>query len=641
MYHKKKIALFLSHIYGIYQRNLCQGIVSRAAYYGYNTEIYTTSDGENLGDYSLGEASILKIPNWQDIEGIVFASGTYTDDGLRNHICGALKKTGLTVVEITESEPTFPRIALENNLTAGTLTAHMIDVHNAKNICYLGCSKEAGCSLRRQKAFLSVMRQHALPVSEANCYACAETPEDYQKALEQFCSINGNPPDAILCYNDRIALGLYLAASRAGYRIPEDFGITGCDNTPEGQNLIPPLTTVTFPTYQVGAASVDALFAILQKKTDYATTVFAEPVYGGSCGCSYRPSSTNLSYICQQTDQIIQMEHSTFRSIHMSTAFSHITDIETGMDALEKYIGDIEHCSEFYLCLYSDWDRLTDPILELTGDGSDEETQDDPSNTVLLELGMKNGRRLPSCSFEKNTLLPAFLNDASDAAYIVSPLFFESQSFGYVVMAFQDNQMAFSFSLVPFIVNITQLLANICDNKRTHILTRHLEDLYLRDMLTGLYNRYGFDQHEQALLRELGSYQYLHVLVFDLDELKTINDLFGHEAGDFALKAIGQALLSTAPADAVCSRFGGDEFYCLLPGSNTRQPEEFSNQITQYLDHFNKLSSKPYNVSVSCGYATAETAQCHDSHDVQVLFETADQNMYAFKKSKEKHILKA
>ena len=53
------------------------------------------------------------------------------------------------------------------------------------------------------------------------------------------------------------------------------------------------------------------------------------------------------------------------------------------------------------------------------------------------------------------------------------------------------------------------------------------------------------------------------------------------------------------------------------------------------------LCSKPYNVSVSCGYATAETAQCHDSHDVQVLFETADQNMYAFKKSKEKHILKA
>lgn len=50
MYHKKKIALFISHIYGIYQQGLCQGIVSTAEDYGYKTEVYTTSDGEDLGD---------------------------------------------------------------------------------------------------------------------------------------------------------------------------------------------------------------------------------------------------------------------------------------------------------------------------------------------------------------------------------------------------------------------------------------------------------------------------------------------------------------------------------------------------------------------------------------------------------------
>ena len=50
MYHKKKIALFISHIYGAYQSTLSQGILAQAASYGYKVEVYTTSDGEDLGD---------------------------------------------------------------------------------------------------------------------------------------------------------------------------------------------------------------------------------------------------------------------------------------------------------------------------------------------------------------------------------------------------------------------------------------------------------------------------------------------------------------------------------------------------------------------------------------------------------------
>ena len=78
MYHSKKIALFISHIFGDYQRNVCQGVVDQAAEYGFKTEIYaTSSDGEDLGEYGSGEASILRIPNFEDFSGIVMASGTY------------------------------------------------------------------------------------------------------------------------------------------------------------------------------------------------------------------------------------------------------------------------------------------------------------------------------------------------------------------------------------------------------------------------------------------------------------------------------------------------------------------------------------------------------------------------------------
>lgn len=639
MYHKKKLALFISHIYGTYQQGLCQGVILTAAEYGYKTEIYTTSDGEDLGDYSLGESSILRIPNWSDIEGVIFASGTYTDPKLRDKICAVLKEQSCTVIEITENEPSFPNISLENNLTAGALTSHLIDVHNARRICYLGSRGEALFSKRREKAFISVMQQRALSVSASDIYSCDETMEDYLRALQYFFANDTPAPDAFVCYNDRVALGLWTAALSLGYHIPNDFAIVGCDNSPEGQNITPPLTTVTFPTYQLGATAVEALFARLQGRTDHATTVFAEPVYRGSCGCSCQQTGSNFSYISSLNGQIADMEHSTLRSMRMSAAFSHITDLDEGMDVLEKYIPDIEQCSEFYLCLYSDWDTLPEHILTLT---EQTDTREDPlsGDTILLKLAIRDGHRLPECSFPKTALLPEFIENASRSAYIISPLFFENRSFGYIAMAFGDNHLAFHFKEVPWIMNITQLLANLCDSKRTRIMTEYLENLYLKDSLTGLCNRHGFDHYQQELLKSGTFFPYLHALVLDLDELKTINDRFGHRAGDFALQTIGQAIRSAAEENDICCRFGGDEFYCLLPRDSVEAPRHFFARVEQYLEHFNKLSDKPYNISVSGGSATLDISGASVPTDFTGLFQTADENMYRVKKTKVKHVIK-
>ena len=114
MYQKKKIALFISHIYGEYQTNLCQGVVEQAQEYGYRAEIYATNDGEDLGDYSKGETSILSIPNFTDLAGIIFASGTYFSPVLRDKIRRKLlKQKDCPVVEVTESPTEFPVVCME------------------------------------------------------------------------------------------------------------------------------------------------------------------------------------------------------------------------------------------------------------------------------------------------------------------------------------------------------------------------------------------------------------------------------------------------------------------------------------------------------------------------------------------------
>ena len=104
----KKIALFISHIYGEYQRNLTQGIIDKALEYGYQTEVYTTNDGEELGGLSKTEECIFSLPVYSNLSGVIFASGTYSSNQFREKITKTLEDSKIPVIEINDTHPVFP-----------------------------------------------------------------------------------------------------------------------------------------------------------------------------------------------------------------------------------------------------------------------------------------------------------------------------------------------------------------------------------------------------------------------------------------------------------------------------------------------------------------------------------------------------
>jgi diguanylate cyclase (GGDEF)-like protein len=88
---------------------------------------------------------------------------------------------------------------------------------------------------------------------------------------------------------------------------------------------------------------------------------------------------------------------------------------------------------------------------------------------------------------------------------------------------------------------------------------RQLTEIAVTDPLTGLYNRKGFE-----LLFDRHSDSALGLLALDLDNLKMLNDRYGHAAGDAALVALGRALRAAVRASDVVARLGGDEFVVLV-----------------------------------------------------------------------------
>lgn len=160
--------------------------------------------------------------------------------------------------------------------------------------------------------------------------------------------------------------------------------------------------------------------------------------------------------------------------------------------------------------------------------------------------------------------------------------------------------------------------------------------LALTDPATGLYNmRFGSEFLEKALHQAARRREPLAVLMLDLDSFKSINDRFGHRAGDDLLRAFGQMLLGLLRRSDLVARYGGEEFLAVLPGTGSDGARAAAEKIrratpaleVQYVD-----ISLP-RVTVSIGGATFDGAKWQGPPPTPaVLIQLADAAMYQAKR---------
>ena len=159
---------------------------------------------------------------------------------------------------------------------------------------------------------------------------------------------------------------------------------------------------------------------------------------------------------------------------------------------------------------------------------------------------------------------------------------------------------------------------------------RELSDLYNKDPLTGLYNRFCFDSIAELLYEEsVGQDRPLSIMFTDINYMKKINDEHGHITGDQSIIAVADAIVNSIGPDALAVRYGGDEFIILSPDTDDAGSKTIRSQIDKNLKSLCRARKIPCKVSVSCGYVITDPKS---GKTLDEYINEADKVMYAIKK---------
>ena len=234
-------------------------------------------------------------------------------------------------------------------------------------------------------------------------------------------------------------------------------------------------------------------------------------------------------------------------------------------------------------------------------------------------------------------------------ALVVLPLFSNEMLYGILVSdmteklfengEFLVNQMGAAIKMLELLKSNAeiqrQLEESLITLKENNI---ELDTISKSDALTGILNRRGFYLSGEELLQKNKAIGARTMVAYvDMNNLKIVNDRYGHDEGDFSIKLISEMLTAAAAGIGLAGRVGGDEFALAVSVSPDVGERAFVDRIYRRFQEYNEGSEKPYNITVSVGTCIVEA---DDTLTLKEALTLADGKLYAEKQNRVKSVAK-
>lgn len=259
-----------------------------------------------------------------------------------------------------------------------------------------------------------------------------------------------------------------------------------------------------------------------------------------------------------------------------------------------------------------------------------------------MTFGIRDGHLLKPQSFVLHNMLPTeYLYDDRDTPLVYMALVMDNLYFGYIVFSMDAGDMTMYEGIRSRISQtfkrLQMTMKRLEAEKALKNVLRELENSNellrrqsVRDDLTGLYNRRGFyTEGSDYFTKAVKNKESLYLIYGDINDLKGINDNFGHDEGDYAIRIVGDALSACLGEEAIVARMSGDEFTALVKDvADESVMEDYINSIDQVLESVTIRNLKPFDVTISLGYSAYDDEKLQTMDD---LMRQADSSLYRAK----------
>ena len=567
-----------------------------------------------------GELNIYELVDPSEYDGIVIFSNMLNSDETVRSLCKKAKEKRVPVISIGMEVEGVPSVCVGNENGMRGLITHLIEEHNVKKVFYIGGTEEHEDSRERLQVTREVMAEHGLKLADKDVAYGKWSNRRAVDALNELMKRHRKLPDAIVCANDIMALAICTELDKRGIRVPEDVRVTGFDNTGNGSIFYPAISTVMVDYATIAQTCCEIIFGEkkMRRKKFVVPTL---PVIAESCGCIDNPKYIELrreysKHIFQRDvdAKLVEQNERVMRE--------RISDVSDYQDMKEKlrfhYMRDHQYeGSAFYLVLDDEYFKN---VMSATSEGAR------LHGMLDVTVAVRDGQLLDAERVSTQKLIPAYRKKKNEQhVFYLCPMHYFDHNYGYVV--FTDE---------PYILNDTMMYSYLEKMQQSLRLLRvnlRLKMLYDKDALTGLYNRMGYEEKVLPLYQEcLEKKSKLTVFFVDINYMKRINDNYGHEQGDVAIRTVAFSIADCLQKGWMAVRFGGDEFLVIAPNCASRKALTAKRRIEERLAERIRNSRLPYELTVSIGFVTADPVKRPEAKLKDYVRE-ADDLMYQIKKT--------
>ena len=623
---KKKIAIFTT--------GWCCEILSE-----FLTGMQTTLENENVDLFlflcypthvdssavRLGETNIFSLPDLKGFDGvIIFGSGLDFKDCI-DDILARSKAAGIPVIMQGGHREGTIYIGSDNYVATLDMCRHLSEKHGVRKIIFLAGSENSSDSELRLQAVKDYLAEQGRSSDLIDVFYTKWENAAADRYIKSYVTSGSELPDAFICANDGLAMAASVALSDCGYEVPDKVLVCGYDHIEESQIFDPAIASVDQCFSQMGTAAGE-LWLKIRDGAEYGDSVVipCRFIPGDSCGC-YETRNSDLMRRRIGRNAFSKRAQTTYfnRKLNLidSTVLSCLTfsEFKTSLRGLIARNHDFEGDS-FHILLEPNFGlSINDPGVKLRKSGY--------SKYLEVMYSTENGTATPDDIFPSRELVPGYEpDDDVNHLYTLLPLHEADEVYGYVV--FKDcMKYIYDHSLQSYQSRMSLVFDKFRHALSLDIINKRLLDIMKKDPLTNVNNRMAYEDKEKSLQSEInyGSELHFAIVMFDVNNLKLVNDSMGHEAGDSYLIRSCRLICNVFKHSPVY-RVGGDEFIAVLMGDdyNNRHEliETLKNRLTPYTD---ELPLPEGYISIACGMSEFENGT--DSY-VEDTLKRADEKMY-------------